>query len=208
LSQLFGAAVGCGSPDLQIRNPMVAGAVPQNRIVKPHNWTESHRGLPPGSMQDEAILDKLDPQQVCVNISLHELSAIDLTTAKISLSSNNGPVVQPAVQAEPPVSQTYNGLVAHQQQTGTREECRYANGQSVCETHPVYQTTMVAGPVDVFMTRGRLCAPNDKLVTADTQKLTLDISLPTSRPGGVATIMGIPIGGSSKDSGFVWGFTK
>src|SRR5262249_3802939 len=95
------------------------------------------------------------------------------------------------------------GLVAHRTQTGTREECTYSNGRSVCQTQPVYSTTMVPGPVEVYTTRGRLCAPNGKLVTAQTQKVSLSISIPTNRPGGF-----MRLGRATNDIVFVWASHK
>lgn len=203
IAGLSGVGFGCATPEVMIKNPIVTGAaLAPTRIAKPHNYAESANGLPPGSMTDEAILDALDAQQVCVTVTLHELAAIDLNTAKINFASSPGPTVPPSITAEPPIAQTYNGLVPHRVQTGTREECSYRNGQSVCETRPIYSTTMVPGPVQVFATRGRLCAPNEKLVTDQTKKVTLNVSLPTHTPGG--GMWGF--GGGSKDIDFTWGF--
>lgn len=196
---------GCATPDVSVKNPLVAGGtVAPATIKKPHSWAESHNGLPPGSMTDEATLDNLDDKQVCVTVLLHELAAIDLNAARITFKSNNGQNVAPTVAAEPPVFQTYQGLVPHQTQTGTREECSYRNGRSVCETRPIYSTTMIPGPVNVYATKGRLCAANDKLVNKETQKVSVVLDLPTSAPGG--GFMGL--GGGSKDIAFHWGFAK
>ncbi len=202
---LAGAQLGCATPEASIKNPLVTGgALSPSRIAKPHSWAESNSGLPPGSMTDEGVLDAIDAQQVCATVTLHELAPIDLNSARINFEASPGPTVVPAVAAEQPVVQTFNGLVAQRTQTGTREECTYRNGQSVCDTRPIYTTTMVPGPVQVFATRGRLCAPNNKLVTTETRKITLNISLPTAAPG--SGFMGM--GGGSKDIDFTWGLEK
>ncbi len=202
---LGGAQLGCATPEASIRNPLITGgALTPSRIAKSHSWAESNHGLPPGSMTDEAVLDGLDAQQVCATVTLHELAPIDLNSARINFEISPGPTVVPTAAAEQPVVQTYNGLVAHRTQTGSREECTYRNGQSICETRPIYSTTMVPGPVQVFATRGRLCVPNSKLVTAETRKITLNVSLPTAAPG--SGFMGM--GGGSKDIDFTWGLEK
>jgi len=191
---------GCAGPDITMPNPIVSGQLPQNHIVKPHGFAESRSGLPVGSMNDEVSIDALDKQQICVSVSLHELSAIDLTTAEVKLESDTGSIVQPQLNAEPPTSQTYQGLVAHTEQTGTRLVCNYTNGQSVCETQPVYSTTMVPGPVEVYNTKGRMCAPNQNLVGPGTKELALKITTPTAEPGAWG------IGHGHKTTKFKWAF--
>lgn len=195
------AVTGCAGPDMTMRNPIVAGSLEQNHIVKMHGYAESRSGLPAGVMSDEAVIDTATKQQVCVNVSLHELAAIDLTTAEIKFTSGTGSLLQPQLNAEQPTSQTYQGLVAHTEQTGTRLVCNYTNGQSVCETQPVYSTSMIPGPVDVYNTKGRLCAPNQNLITPATQDMSLKISTPTAAPGG---FMGM--GHASKSVTFRWAF--
>ncbi len=123
-------ATGCAGPDMVMPNPVVTGQLAQNRIVKPHGFAESRSGLPVGSMSDEVSIESMDKSQICVAVSLHELSAIDLTTAEVKLESDTGSILQPQLNAEPPSSQTYQGLVAHTEQTGTRLVCNYNNGQS------------------------------------------------------------------------------
>ena len=173
LAAAAATVTGCAGPDMTMRNPILANALDQNHIVKMHGYAESQSGLPAGSMSDEAVIDTLDKSQICVNVSLHELAALDLTQGEVKIESDTGEQLQPALNAEPPTSQTYQGLVPHTEQTGTRLVCNYQNGQSVCETQPVYSTTMIPGPVDVFNTKGRLCAQNNGIVTPATKKMAL-----------------------------------
>jgi hypothetical protein len=93
--------------------------------------------------------------------------------------------------------------VPHEQQTGTRLECRSVNNQTTCETKPIIQTTMVPGPVEVYGTKGRLCGPNQNLVTPKTTDLTLKIMTPTAARGG---FMGL--GQASKKTEFHWAFAN
>ncbi len=194
------ANMGCGGPDLTMPNPIVSGSVPQNHVVKDHGFAESRSGLPVGSMSDEATVEALDAQQVCVNVSLHELSAIDLTNAEVKFTSSTGSLLQPKLSAEPPSKHTYQGLVAHTQQTGTRVVCTGTDTQTTCHSEPIYATTMVPGPVDVFNTKGKVCAPNQNLVTAATKDMSLKISTPTAAPG----LMGM--GHGAKSTTFKWAF--
>jgi hypothetical protein len=194
-------ATGCAGPDLTIANPISAGNVPQNKIVKSHGFAESQRGLPDGAMSDEATIESVDKNQVCMGVSLHELSVIDLSRAEIKITSTTATLHQPKLKADPPSQQIYEGLVPHTEQTGTRLVCnKSSNGETVCETQPIYSHTMVRGPVDVFNTRGRLCAPNTGLITPETKDLALKISTPTASPGAWG------YGHGSKSTTFRWSF--
>jgi hypothetical protein len=197
------ALVGCAGPDITMPNPIVAGSLAQNHIVKDHGFAESQNGLPVGSMSDEATIEALDKSQICVNVSLHELAALDLTQAEVKLESSTGSLLQPQLNAEAPSQQTYQGLVPHTEQTGTRLECQSnaSTGTTTCQTRPVYTTTMIPGPVDVFNTRGRLCAANTNLVTPATKDLALKISTPTSARGGF-----LGTGHKNKNIAFRWAF--
>jgi len=196
-------ATGCAGPDLIIPNPVVSGTVAPNRIVKQHGYAESGAGLPPGSMSDEAVLDTLTPQEACVSVSLHELSTIDLQTASVRFGSDSGASMLPAMTITPPTSQTYRGLVPHTEQTGTRMVCNSdANGQVVCVSQPIITTVMIPGPVEVWNTKGRLCAPNAGVITPTSKELDLEIVTPTAARG----YMGF--GHGSKKTVFRWAFAK
>jgi hypothetical protein len=191
---------GCAGPDLVMANPIVAGHLPPNEVVREHGFAESNSGLPVGAMADRAVIDVLDANQVCVKVSLHELSAIDLTNAKAKFESSSTGAAQPTLEAQPPAEKTYTGLVPHTVQTGTRLVCKNSADQTTCETQPVMQTTMVPGPVTVFTSNGRFCAPNLNLVTPTTTKLALDISTPTA----ARSMWGY--GHGSKGNTFRWEF--
>ena len=194
------AATGCAGPDLVMANPVTSGSVPQNHVIKKHGYAENQNGLPPGSMSDEAIIEQADNSQLCTKVVLKELSAIDLTAAEIKVTSSNGKVLQPTLTAEPPTSHSYEGLVPHREQTGTHTTCKGEGDSVVCNTEPVYTTTMIRGQVDVFESRGRLCAANKGLLTNETKDLSLKISTPTARPGAWG------VGHGSKSVTFRWAF--
>jgi hypothetical protein len=194
------ATLGCAGPDLTMPNPIVSGSLPQNRVVKGHGFAESRSGLPVGSMADEAVVDALDKNQVCVNVVLHELSEIDITNAEVKFTTSTGTLLQPQLSAESPTKHTYQGLVPHTQQTGARIVCNSTDTQTTCHSEPIYTTTMIPGPVDVFSTKGRVCAPNQNLVTVATKDMALKISTPTAGPG----VMGM--GHGAKSTTFRWAF--
>src|SRR5262245_49247421 len=113
--------VGCThASDIEIRNPMTAHALDQNKIVKPHDYIERQRGLPPGSVADEAQLITLDPQQICFAVQLHEIDPVDLNQVEVRLSA---PKLEPATDAqvwpEATTSTTYNGLIPERREVGT-----------------------------------------------------------------------------------------
>jgi len=194
------ATTGCAGPDLVMANPVTSGTVPQNHVVKKHGYAESQNGLPPGSMSDEAIIEQADKTQICTKVVLKELSAIDLSAAEIKVTTSSGALLQPTLTAEPPTSHSFEGLVPHREQTGTHTTCKGEGDSVVCNTEPVYTTSMIRGQVDVFESRGRLCAANKGLLTTDTKDLTLKISTPTARPGAWG------VGHGSKSVTFRWAF--
>ena len=102
LAAAAAAIAGCAGPDMTMRNPILAGALDQNHIVKAHGYAESQNGLPVGSMSDEAVIDTLDKSQICVNVSIHELAALDMTQAEVKLTTDTGSLLQPQMNAEPP----------------------------------------------------------------------------------------------------------
>ncbi len=195
------ATTACAGPDLTMPNPIVSGSLPQNHVVKEHGFAESRSGLPVGSMADEATVVALDKEKVCVDVSLHELSQIDMANAEVKLTTTTGTLLQPQLAPEAPTKHTYMGLITQTTQTGTRLVCNTNGyGQTTCESRPVYTTIQVPGPVDVYNTKGRLCAPNQNLVTAATKDMALKISTPTAGP----SLFGM--GHGAKSTTFRWAF--
>src|SRR5262245_31935251 len=83
--------MGCAhSSDVELRDPLAAGAVDINRIVKPHDYIENHRGLPRGSVADEAMLVSVDAQQICFGLTMHELDPIDFGEMEVELKTPDG----------------------------------------------------------------------------------------------------------------------
>jgi hypothetical protein len=213
LYSLFGLVLmsACGrASDIEIRNPLAAGAVDANRVVKEHNFAERERGLPAGTMADEATLMSLDDKQICFGLQLHELDPIDLAqvearlmTPKLERAAGEG-----QVWPEPPTSRTYNGLIPQRQITGSETYCaQYQGNYCVAwRTRPVYSVVYIPGPVNVYTTRGRLCFPNGGLADAGTEQVSLELKM--ARQGWEHQRMGGwgAFSGNTKKVVFRWGF--
>jgi hypothetical protein len=204
---------GCAhAPDVELRNPLVAGAVDNNHIVKPHDYVENNRGLPKGSVADEAALLSVDAQQICFGLTMHELDPIDFKEMDVELkTSDSAPVEIARVEPEPVTFRNYDGLVPEVTVTGEQTVCARRNTDGVCtawETHPIKTAHMVPGEVKVYEARGRLCFDNQRLVTAATNQVDLVIKmrrrLNVEQPVGGFGMWGG--GGNSKKIAFRWGF--
>jgi hypothetical protein len=201
-----GAVAGCTHrADLTMRNPLAAHAIDANRIVKEHATAEKSRGLPAGSMADEAVLVEADPKQLCFDVTLHELDPLDLTHAKIALSASNAETSKHAkINAESPTEKTYDGLVPVRRVTGSETTCTNRTTSGACqnwETRPTYAESYVPGPVRVYEARGKVCFDNH-VANEATEQLSLELRL--DRPGArMVTLFG---GGGAKKVVFRWGF--
>jgi hypothetical protein len=206
---------GCAhAPDVEVRNPLVAGAVEDNKIVKPHDYVENNRGLPRGSVADEAALLSLDAQQICFGLTMHELDPIDFREMDVELSTPKGPTIEQArVEPTPVTFQSYDGLVPETRVTGEQTVCSHRNGDGICtawDTRPIKSTTMVPGQVKVYEAKGRLCFANPNAVTAATNEMALIVKLRrrlSSAEPVVAGGFGMwgMAGGGQKKIAFRWG---
>lgn len=203
-------AAGClHSPDVEIKNPIVSRAVDANRIVKDHGYAEQAHGLPAGSLADEAFLTAADPGKLCFAVTMRELAPIDLHEVAVALSAPGKDAVEQAqAWSEPATMQTYEGLVPERRETGVETVCSSHDSNGVCvawQTHPVYATVYVRGPVNVYQARGKLCFANT-LLTSVTEQIALELRL-ARQAGEVATVgMWGGFGGGTKKTVFRWGF--
>jgi len=209
-AQLALGAAGCmHASDVEIRNPIATRSIDPNRIVKPHDFSERQRGLPPGTMTDMAELVSVDEKRVCVALALKELDPIDLATVEAKLTSpKSDPVEDPQVWPEQPTVQTFSGLVPIRRQVGYETYCAsYYSG--VCtnwQTRPTYVVSWEPGPVNVYSTGARMCFANRGVAAADTPQITLELRL---RRGGIEANRTSGWGlfaGMTKKVVFRWGF--
>jgi hypothetical protein len=203
---LAGIAGCTHASDIEIRNPMTARAVDQNRIVKPHDYIERERGLPPGSVADEAQLLTADAQQVCFAVTLRETDPIDLSRADVRLSAPKLDALTVAqVWPEAPTVRTFNGRIPERHQTGMETVCTAQDQYGNCrgwQTRPIYSMVWVPGPVSVYEARGRMCFQNRGVATPATQQLSLELRLArVGQPGSFGLF-----GTLSKRVVFRWGF--
>lgn len=205
--------VGCvRGADLEIRNPLVAGVVDPSTIVKTHEPTEDQFGLPRHSLSDEARLLSVDDKKICIALTLRETDPISLreTDAKLSAPSA-GPVSSIEVYESPAAVTAHQGQVPMQQQTGTTTSCVKRDDYGNClawDTEPTYETTFVAGSVEVHEAKGKMCFPNNGIVTQRTEQLTLEIEARRRAPrAGNENRWAAAWGArASKDVTFRWGF--
>jgi hypothetical protein len=214
VSLCFFAVSGCirGS-DVDIRNPLTAGTVDSNVIVKGHEHTEDTFGLPLHALDDEARLVSVDGSSICVAVTLRETDPISLKEMHAELGAPSVKAVEPNdVREEGVTATTHEGRLPMQERTGSTSSCTKRDDAGNClawDTQPTYATTYVAGAIDVYEARGQVCFPNSGLVTNETKQLTLEIEVRRRAPldGGARAWTGWGGGGTgSKEATFRWGF--
>lgn len=181
------ALVGCTrTASVQIRNPAQVGVVEPNRVVLSYARAEQHRGLPPGSLNEEASLISYEPRGACFDVMLNNLEdraeLSSLTTYEIRVTADGDELPPPDVMPNASMATVHQGLVPQTEQTGTTTECvrRHPETQA-CEqwdTRPVYSTYMVPGPVTVVTGGGKVCVPNNGLLSPYTEEVAVDFRTP------------------------------
>lgn len=181
------ALVGCTrTVSVQIRNPAQAGVLEPNRVVHSYARREQHRGLPPGTLNEEASLVSYEPRGACFDVLLNNLEdsaeLAALTSYEIRVTADGEPLPPPDVMPTHSTATVYEGLVPQTEQTGTTTECvrRHPDTQD-CEqwdTRPVYSTFMVPGPVTVVTGGGKLCVPNNGGLSPYTQEVAVEFNTP------------------------------
>jgi hypothetical protein len=213
----LGAAMsmmGCvPAADTIIRQPIVAGAVDANTVTKEHRFAESSRSLPPGVMADSASLTRVGAKDVCFDVTMHELDPIDMRSVHAKLAVPGQPVTDQAqLWPETPVAHAYPGMIPVRVQTGYETYCSASGYNGDCAawaTRPVYGTVMQPGEVNVYETRARMCFPNGGTITAATENVRLDLSVPRPAKSFETGYTGLPWmwGAGDKRTVFSWGFS-
>jgi hypothetical protein len=205
---------GCTrSSDVEIRNPLIAGAVDASTIVKTHTRTEDHFGLPRNALSDEAWLVSVDASTICIGLTLRETDPISFNEMEAKLTASTGASAAPNdVHQEPVTATAHEGRVPMQQQTGESYSCTKRDDVGNClawSAEPTYATTYVPGTVEVHEARGRVCFPNNGIVTKATTQLTLEVEVRRRAPRDGNQNPWAAFGGSGtgeKDVTFRWGF--
>jgi len=176
---------------VQIRNPAQAGVIDPNRVVISYPRIEQNRGLPRGSLNEEASLVSYEPQGACFQVALNNLEQdgqlSDVRGYEIRLVADDDVLPPPTVTPEGMTAQTHSGLVPERRQTGETTQCvRRHHETQACEqwdTRPTYATVMVPGPVTVVSGAGTVCFPNNGALTPGTQEVALEFR----SPGGMSS---------------------
>jgi hypothetical protein len=202
---------GCaGFVDVRMRHPLVVNSVDKNVVSKEHHFQERQRGLPPESMADEASLTRLGTEDICFDVTMRELDAIDLRSVQAKLDvPGQVPRDQAQMWPDQPVARDYNGLVPQRVQTGYETYCSARAYNGVCiswQTRPVFGIVMVPGPVQVFETHARMCFPNGGFVTPATEVVRLDLTVPRPAKSFETGYNGWGWGPGDKRTVFRWGF--
>jgi hypothetical protein len=204
--------MGCIPVDVTIRQPLVAGALDRNSVVKEHGYAERSRGLPPGAMSDSASMTRVTEQDICFDVTMHELDPIDMNTVRAKLDvSGQVPREQAQLWPEQPVQRSYPGLVPERVQTGYESYCASRAYNGVCiawATRPMYGIVMRPGTVNVYETRARMCFPNGGFVSPRTEAVVLELVVPRPAQSFETTYngWGWAWGPGDKRTRFAWGF--
>lgn len=145
----------------RIRHPLHVGQVDPNQVPFEHVREERRRGLPEGTLVDQAELTVLNPQQICVRVTLwatqNEPQRADFGAYRIALLNDQSDLENTAaqIQLEQPMTSQYQG-----------QRRVYAGG---------YSTRAVSTNYEITQQPATLCFPNGGFVTPATSHLTLEL---------------------------------
>ena len=179
------AIVGCSSTRYTtIRHPLHVGQVDPNTVPFEAAAQERSRGLPPGTLVDQARLTEVTPERVCAQVSLWSLDQVDPTRAdynnfRVALLNDqeNVEVDQAQIQLEAPQTQAFQGHIAQRVRTGARRVCNgRRNGRCVAwRTVPVFRTVYRPHVWRVTDHPATVCFPNGGFVTPSTTHVSLEL---------------------------------
>lgn len=152
----------CGSTTyVTLRHPLQVGQVDANQVPFHHAREERRRRLPEGTLVDQAELLVLNPEQICVRVTLWstdlEPQRSDFTAYRIALLNDHSDVENTSaqIQLEQPMTAQYQGI------RGV-----YRGGYSRSAAPHMYAVTQQPAT---------LCFPNGGFVTPATSHLTLEL---------------------------------
>ncbi|MEM9195172.1 MAG: hypothetical protein AAGF12_38725 [Myxococcota bacterium] len=168
---------------VQIQNPAVVGHVEPNKVVLPYARAERTYAIPAGSLNDEASLLTFEPQSVCFNVTLRNVSSdaalSDLQSYEYLLKADDQALGTAELNPQQQQVNQFQGQVPETHQTGTTEYCAYRNPDSQqCErwnTEPTYSTVYVPGIITVVTGGGNLCFANTGALGPHTQVVELQM---------------------------------
>ncbi len=201
--------VGCGPShnlfaggrplSAQTQHPGKVGVEQVPPIFYDGSALERQRGLPPGSLQQEARIVRADPQGLCFNVTLRGLDDPrfpDLRNWTVHFRSvvtgEEAESVQddaPNIELIPVQTQSFQGLVPVQVQVGSETVCSQTDNAGRCvrwREDAIYGTNWVPGTVMVSTGGGNICYPNTQHLTLDTRAVALRLNAGRNSGGSAA----------------------
>jgi hypothetical protein len=175
----------CGATHyVRIRHPLHVGQVDPNTVPFQARREESPRGLPDGTLTDQAQLTEVTPERVCVRTNLWSLDEVNpergmYESYRIALLNDQNGIEQTdaQIQLEQPQSAAYQGHIAQRIHAGYRNVCAsYVQGRCAgYRTEPVYRTIYVPHVWQVTNHPASLCFANGGFVTPSTTRVALEV---------------------------------
>ncbi len=179
------ALAGCSSTHyVEIRHPLQVGQVDPNSVPFEARTEESARGLPTGSLVDEASLTEVTPERVCARITMWSLDEVDpgrgdYNSFRIAmLNDQDGVEVdQATVQMEQPMTQQFQGHIARREPVGWRNVCAGTrNGRCVrYRRERVYRTVYYPHIWQVTNHPATVCFANGGFITPATTRAAIEV---------------------------------
>lgn len=173
---------------VRIRHPLHVGQVDPNSVPFEARREESPRGLPAGTLVDEAQLVEVTPERICLHTTLWTLDEVNPERGVYQnynialLNDQEGVEMSNAqIQLEQPITQAYNGHIARREQVGTRRVCASYRGQGRrrhCVRYrrePVYQTRYYPHVWQVTQHPATMCFGNGGFITPSTTRVALEV---------------------------------
>ncbi|MGE0785939.1 MAG: hypothetical protein AB7S26_09645 [Sandaracinaceae bacterium] len=185
---VVGSALGawaCSSTHyVEIRHPLQVGQVDPNSVPFEALREERPRGLPGGTLVDEAHLTEVTPERVCAGMNLWSLDEVNVARGDYNefrialLNDQDGVEVDTGtVQLEQPITQGYQGHIARQVPVGWRNVCNsYRNGRCVSyRQERVWRTIYEPHVWQVTNHPATVCFPNGGFVTPSTSRVAIEM---------------------------------
>lgn len=173
---------------VRIRHPLHVGQVDPNNVPFQARREESPRGLPQGTLVDQAQLTEVTPERICMHTTLWTLDEVDpgrgiYQNYRIALLNDQDGVemANAQIQLEQPITQAYNGHIARREQVGTRRVCANYQTQGRVRrcvrwrNEPVYRTVYYPHVWQVTNHPATMCFANGGFVTPSTTRLALEV---------------------------------
>lgn len=174
-----------------ILSPLTEGAVDTNVVQVLSPGVESQFGIAPGTLVDEGVLTALDTNQVCVQVTVRDVTEMGrqtppLTMFHVFLRANQSVRDDARVENVTQSVGAVQGTRARQVQTGMERYCAGVDRYGNCYSWGVRPTyTTVYDPVMYQLTtqQGTACFMNAGFITPDTDEMEIYFVSPDRSDG-------------------------